>query len=157
MTAQTPDILINELETLNIEELDCYGVIAGNPRENHGWGDKYEFKHKPNPPESMIFSANWKGYTPTYRITKKGSLELISYSYVKNGIEEIDPPEELEGDFWLMFKESFFAPRLYIPFKDGKIILEKNKWLQYKGDSWAKSKGWSGKYYTENIIGEIET
>lgn len=152
MTAQASDSLIVEHQTIDINGLHCFGVVAGDPKDKNGWREKYDFHHKPNPPEFGFCSANWKSYIPTFRLTAEGALELLSYSYAEHGIEEIDPPEVLSGNFWLVLKERFFAPRLYIPFDHGTVVLDKNRWLQEKGESIHKLKGWSGRYVTSNLL-----
>jgi hypothetical protein len=72
----------------------------------------------------------WRRYIAKYRLNQDGSLELVSYEYPISGPPGPDPAgETLEGDFWLVLKETFFGPRTYIPFRAGKIVVDKAAWV----------------------------
>ena len=40
-----------------------------------------------------------------------------------------DFEEVLTGDFWLVMKTGFDAPRLYVRFRDGQIVCDRVQWL----------------------------
>ena len=132
MTAQASDILINEHPRIELGGLHLYGVIRNDIRSNHGWVDRYLLASPPNPPHDTVrCSALWRGYTATFRLDENGSLTLLSYRYrlslSKAKTEMIN--ERLNGDFWLVLKPAFFAPRTYVPFIDGKIVEDESKWV----------------------------
>lgn len=132
MTAQSPDILINEHPRIELRGLHLYGVIRNDFRSNHGWGDRYLFASPANPPQDAVrCSALWRGYIATFRLDENGSLTLLSYRYplslTKAKTETIN--ELLNGDFWLVLKPTFSAPRTYVPFIDGKIVENESQWI----------------------------
>jgi hypothetical protein len=132
MTAQASDILINEHPRVALLGLHLYGIIRNDIRSNHGWGDRYVFTLPPNPPEDAIrCSALWRGYTATFRLDESGSLTLVSYRYPlslsKAKTESVN--ESLNGNFWMVLKPAFSAPRVYVPFIDGKIVEDESKWV----------------------------
>jgi len=132
MTAQVPDRLMNKHPRVQLRGMQLYGVIRGNIRANSGWGQRYEFTRPPTPPKDVPrCSALWRGYTATFRLDSEGELSLVSYSYPRSKkkaeIESVN--EKLSGDFWLVFKHSFFGPRTYVPFKDGRIVEDDTEWV----------------------------
>jgi hypothetical protein len=60
-----------------------------------------------------------------------GELQLASYQYVpapKNPPLEVH--ETLTGDFWLVLKRHFFGPRVYVPFRGGRIVEDATAWVR---------------------------
>jgi len=132
MTAQVPDRLVNDHPRVKFRRLHLYGIIQGDVRSNHGWGERYRFAKPPDPPKDRrTCTALWRGYVATFRLDAHGELELVSYRYPlassKSTTQAVH--EKLSGDFWLVLKRNFFGPRTYVPFKDGKIIEDASTWF----------------------------
>lgn len=135
MTAQIPDMLINEHPSIDINGLSLFGVIRGDTSSNHGWGEPYQFENQPHPPEGQRRStALHRGYISSFRLTAAGTLLLVEFRYPESGIrngmkgqsESIN--EQLTGDFWLVLQPTFFGPRTYVPFENGRIVEDKSLW-----------------------------
>lgn len=135
MTAQVSDELINECVDVDLSGLYLYSVITGNIQSNYGWGIKYPIQHPPSPPPIPSSTANWRGYIASYRLSRDGRLALVSYYYPAIAdTEGID--EQLVGDYWLVMKEDFFGPRVYIPFQNGVIVKDREQWRKEERDHW---------------------
>ena len=52
--------------------------------------------------------------------------------------------ETLEGDFWLVTREKAFGPRTYIPFRDGKIVVDKTAWVFEDSPNPSEFSPWAG-------------
>lgn len=121
MTAQDPDILINEHPRVDLRHLELY----------HFRG--VELPVLPQFPESNpLCTSLWRGYIATFHLTAEGTLHLTSYDF-----PHADPPVpqhevtegQITGDFWLIMRPFFFGPNVEIPFRDGRIVEDSSKWL----------------------------
>lgn len=140
MTAQVSEVLANEHPDFQPGEWCIYGIIRGTPtEENYGWGDPDAEGHRPkvyqadpgNPPSRM--SSNWKGYIEVFRLGPDGRMTLIGFHYDDPEISPLIVNEQLEGDFYLVLKADFEGPRLYVPFRDGLLVLDRSAWLHEDG------------------------
>lgn len=133
MTAQVPDTFENNHPRVNLGGLALRAIVCGDIKTNHGWGEFYQFAHKPTPADKPHSSALWRGYIAVFQLDSEGGLELVSYRYppmIKRGKWKVERVhEKLVGDFWLVMKHGFFGPRTYVPFKDGKIIEDPAAWV----------------------------
>ena len=130
MTEQRPDILENECKDIDFFELNLYGIILGDINVNPEQGEKYLFQSNPSPSGKFGASDLWRGYISKYRFTFEGQLILVGYLYPYEKNRKPDEVYEvLKDDFWLVMKKIFFSKPVYIPFKDGKIIKDKTKWI----------------------------
>jgi hypothetical protein len=132
MTAQKPDRLLNEHTKVKLDELYLFGVIRGDIRANHGWGERYIFATEPTPPtDAATISFLWRKYIATFRLTPTGELELVKYDYplANRGYRTQEVHEMATGHFWLVMKQTFFGPRTYIPFIEGKIVEDLSSWI----------------------------
>jgi hypothetical protein len=132
MTAQVSDRLVNNHPRVKLRGLHLYGVVRGDIDANRGWGERYTFVKPPQPPTDVSrCSALWRGFTSTFQIDSGGELELVSYHYPRSSGKATTEPihEKLVGDFWLVLKHSFFGPRTYVPFKDGRIVEDETAWV----------------------------
>jgi hypothetical protein len=78
-------------------------------------------------------TANWKGYTEEYRLTKEGQLVLERYSYRHNPFGRWWPKrvnETLSGDFFMVMKPGFRELRTYVPFRSGVIVEDVAEWIR---------------------------
>lgn len=70
-----PDELINENPKVDLTGLHLYRLIRGNPTENHGWGEKFDYPTPPRPRNLAIqCSALWRGDIATHRSKSDGTL-----------------------------------------------------------------------------------
>ena len=133
MTAQRPDRIINENKNIDLGELRLYGIAFGDINSNYGWGKRFETNRKPQKVE-RVSSACWSGYTNTYLLSQSGHLYHVGFEYPFNSNTPDKFEDELEGDFFLVMKKSFFGSRTYIPFKDGIIKHDQTKWIIEPGE-----------------------
>lgn len=91
-----------------------------------GWCKAYKAEPASIGPAS---SANWKGYVEQFRLTTEGRLILLGFTYDRDPEREHRVDELLEGDFFMMLKQSFFSPGLYVPFRDGVLVTNHTEWL----------------------------
>ena len=128
MAEQESDVILCDFENFTFEGLRLYGVVRGDVHSNNGWGEPYEFKWKPKPLKRYQCSSLWRGFISVYELRGDGSIYLVSYKYPYSEQNAEHFEEKLEGDFWLLMKPSFSAPRIYVPFVDSKIITDEDKW-----------------------------
>jgi hypothetical protein len=105
-----------------------YGIVVGDlddPKSR----TSYAFTSTREPPKTTMFSALWRGYVATYRLTADGTLVLERREYP---LAKGTPPdvlhEPLRGDFWLDLRESFFGAGVLVPFVEGKIQTDRSLW-----------------------------
>lgn len=132
MTDQIPHGLTVEHPGLEIGDWRLYAVIRGDPaKENHGWGNgdnvEREIADPGKPKLEDAVSANWAGYMTDYRLRADGRLVLDRYRYFgERRTKEI--ARAVSGEFWMVLKSAFEGPRMYIPFYDGVIELNRAAW-----------------------------
>jgi len=131
MTAQMANSIINECTEVDFSSLHLYAVLTGDVvnKENTAL---YSFVQQANKEKRNVFSACWDGYTSKYKITKNKELVLMGFQYPALLPDRIEPDETYEvavGDFWLDMRPSFFEGFVYVPFKNGKLITNKNEWI----------------------------
>ena len=134
MTAQSPEQLENAHPEIDFGKLYLYRVITGDITANHGWGDPYPFQNQPQlPGDQKPFSALWRGYVGSFHLGADGKLTLKKYTYPNSPTRgkhlQQTVNEELVGDFWLVMKLGFRAPRTYVPFQDGVIVTNRDEWV----------------------------
>lgn len=121
-----------------------HGVIRGVPAiDNHGWGTGKAYKADPGKPRAFD-SANWKGYAELFQLTAAGRLVLLGFKYDYEPERQHLVNETLEGDFFMVLKQSFFAPRLYVPFRDAVLVTDRAAWLCETESVLGSSAGYPG-------------
>jgi len=131
VTTQSSERLESEYPFLDLGVWRVFGVIRGEPcRENHGWGEQGPAYHATPGEARWVTTANWKGYTEIWRLTCDGRLELVAFEYDDPARSERhrDVNETLEGDFYLVLKSVFQGPRLYLPFRNGVLVVDRRTW-----------------------------
>lgn len=130
MTEPKSEQLFNAHHGLHLGVWSLYGVIRGEPApSNHGWGD-HSRVYAADPGKPPWFStANRKGFTEFWYLTQAGSLVLHRFDYDVPGIPSREVNETLTGDFYIVLKSAPMGPRLYVPFRDGFIVLDRSAWL----------------------------
>lgn len=130
MTAQIPDKLHNHCDAVDLRGLHLYGVLADAPARRHRWGgDAYHFAAKPIVDRKHLSTALWRGHVSVYRLAADGAMTLEAFEYPFHRGRAPDPVDEcLRGDFWLMLARSFSDFRVYVPFRDGRVVADRAQW-----------------------------
>jgi hypothetical protein len=128
MTAQVPDKLIADSGAIELPRMRLYGIIVGDPDDPKS-RTSYAFTSTSELAKTTMFSALWRGFVATYRLTADGTLVLERREYPQaKGIPADVLHEPLRGDFWLDLRESFFGDGVSVPFVDGKIQTDRSLW-----------------------------
>jgi len=77
----------------------------------------------------LFSTANRKGFTEFWYLTQAGPLVLHRFDYDVPGIPSREVNETLTGDFYIVLKSAPMGPRLYVPFREGFIVLDRSAWL----------------------------
>jgi hypothetical protein len=130
MTSQTSEDLRIDHPDFDPGDWALFGIIRGEPaKENYGWGSREDvYQADPGQPPTTM-TANWKGYTEEWRITEEGRLVLVAFDYDDRAWKRREVNETITGDFYLVLKSDFEGPRIYVPFRDGVIVLDRARWL----------------------------
>jgi hypothetical protein len=132
MTVQLSDKLLNDHPRVRLNGLSVYGIVSGDIRTNHGWGEPYVFPTLPTPPvDAERCSALWRGYIANFRLYPDGRLQLIGYDYPfsQGKGHRKNVGAWLTGDFWMVLKRSFYGPRTYVPFREGVVVEDTAAWV----------------------------
>lgn len=129
MTAQIADKLVNNFNGIGFGGLRLYSVLRGEPLDISSM-EKYSFKNSPNKNKLEVSSACWDGYACSYELSEKGGLSLVGFWYPLSFDTKPDKVlEVLEGDFWLCLRKEFFEQSVFVPFRDGKIVVDRGEWF----------------------------
>jgi hypothetical protein len=115
-----------------------HAVVRGEPGEaDHGWGTGPAWSAGPGrrdprgvwilPP--TVWTANWEGYTPAFRLAADGRIVLERFEYDDRGWSTRRVDEWLQGEFYCVFKPSFTSDRLYVPFVGGLVVVDRARWI----------------------------
>ena len=117
MTAQIPEILVNDSD-VDLKWLRPYDVSRSS---------------YPVPPEvpdnSIRCSANWNEYIAELRLHADYRLELEQFEFPF--ADDAGPQicnAFFRGDFSITFRPFFAGPRTTIPFRDGRIVQDREQW-----------------------------
>lgn len=129
MTAQQPDILLNDYNAIDFEDLGLFGVLTSHPRQ--GAVERYRLRTRPLPPGGAITTtALWRGYRTLYRLTDRGRLVHEGYQYeTSSGYAVQQAGEDLTGNFWLQMRQRYFGQNIYIPFPNGLLKKDRDQWI----------------------------
>lgn len=130
MTSQLSQRFINNHQDFTIEGFNLYCISVSEPKDYKNWV-AYPIKSEADPQKLNVFTACWDGHIKVYELNSKGKLILIQIEYPSfdNKIEPDSVYELLEGDFWLEFRAGFSGDKLFVPFIDGQLVTDKNKWV----------------------------
>lgn len=134
MTAQFSDILVNECESVDFSSLSLCAVLVGDV-SNIQDVKPYVFSHKATRNKLNIFTACWRGYISKYKLNDTKTLKLVGFEYpalLPHVIEPDEVSELVSGDFWLDMRAEFFEGSIYIPFRNGKLVVDENEWTHPK-------------------------
>ena len=124
MTAQRPEEFENPHPNFSVGDQFLYGVLVGAD-----WESAKVFEPRLPAEEPVVeCTALWRGHVRHYTLHADGRLELRRYSYPFSDEDDREMSETLEGDFWLVFRPYFFGPDTRVPFVDGSVVLDKEKW-----------------------------
>ena len=124
MTAQRPEGFKNLHPDFSVGEQRLFFVRVGADPES-----RREYVPQKLPQESEVkCSALRRGHVRHYTLHPDGRLELCRYSYPLSDQDGQEISEFLEGDFWMIFRHQFFGPSTRVPFVDGHVVLDQEKW-----------------------------
>lgn len=132
MTAQCSENLILNNSEVNFNGLSLFDVFVSV--NEAGERQPYPFIAKGDDAKMTYCTALWRGYVSTYELDAEGGLTLVELSYPFT--PDATPQtvhERLEGDFWLDLREGFFGPGVQVPFKAGRVVSDRQQWLQRPG------------------------
>jgi hypothetical protein len=128
VTAQYPDILINEHPRVAFENLSPYLLFRGDVGGNR---ERLVLPVSPDYVPEKRNSALWRGYIATFRLAADGTLSLISYGYpTPEGatLKQEIANGEINGDFWLELRPFCSGPKTRVPFCAGRIVEDRTQW-----------------------------
>ncbi|QWP78385.1 hypothetical protein J5226_08340 [Lysobacter sp. K5869] len=131
MTAQIPDLLINECEALDFSGLHLRRVLKHVPESRYGWDfrEGYRPKATPTPRREVRCSALWAGYRSVYRVDASARISLVAFEY---SFDKGRPAEALQepllDDVWLRLSEKFGGPGIHVPVRSG-VVQGRESWL----------------------------
>lgn len=130
MTAQRAEKLVIECQNIDFDGRELYAIIVGEDILDYKKRTTYKFEAKGDQAKFSMCTALWRGYVSTYTLDHNGELTLVKMEYpFTKGSEPDTVNEKAEGNFWLDMRPSFFGGSLYVPFKAGKVVLDKSKWV----------------------------
>jgi hypothetical protein len=108
-----------------------YDIIRGDIHSDSP--ERYEFLHKPYFEPSMGRATNLiRGYVAAFRLEPDGGILLEEFRFPNSSFRRWRQQyvgERLSGDFWLVLKPDFYGQRVYVPFRDGRVVEEKRSWV----------------------------
>ncbi len=129
MTAQLADRLINTCPDLDLPGYQLFGVFTGTPNSEHEKLKPYRFEAKATPDPRIVSTAVGRGYISLYRLNSSGRLTLNGFAYLPHKGRAPDlVHEELIGDFWMLFRVSFFGDGVFVPFRNGVLVKDRSQW-----------------------------
>jgi len=131
MTQQISDILTVECDGIDLGDLKVHSVLLEVPKRGEET-KQYCFTERPTKEKCNIMTACWDGFLSKYTITQGRRLVLTGFEYLALLPQRIEPDsanESAKGDFWLGLRASNSKENIYIPFIDGKLVLDKNAWV----------------------------
>ena len=126
LTVQPPKHLLNEHPHFDFGKLEVRTLKRGD------WNDIYtwlplEYPVAPEqPPDTPMTSANWNGYIETLRLNADGTLSLVCYDF-HNSKQDVDVL--IPGDFFMVCSEIWGGETTLVPFADGQIVDDRQKWI----------------------------
>ena len=133
MTQQFSDILINKCRNLDLKDFKLIVVLTDIPKTGEST-KQYLFSQQPIEKKLNVMFACWSGYLSKYKITAKGALFLVSFEYLALLPDRIEPDhanEQTKENFWLGLRSDSSKRNTYIPFVEGKLILNLLQWVSY--------------------------
>jgi hypothetical protein len=136
MTAQISEKLVIDHPDLDVGDRHLYRVVRGDPHAGRQQLACCETIARPNPPRHSICTALYRGHIACYRLGPDGDLRLTGFRYPDfsrrrdKAAGTQDEDEAITGDFWLDLRPGFFRESLYVPFVDGKVVLDRTRWIQ---------------------------
>ncbi|MGH8082833.1 MAG: hypothetical protein ACREP7_19805 [Lysobacter sp.] len=128
MTAQAPQVLLNECEALDFDGLHLRAVLLSDFDASGGWGDFHAPRARATPDPRFVCTALWSGYRSVYRIDSAAHISLVGFDYPFHKGRPADIVNEaLSGDLWLYFSERFGGPAVYVPVKSG-CVQAREQW-----------------------------
>lgn len=130
MTEQISDILTNNMHEVTFDGYAPYAVLLSAPQDDKNVRH-YPFTQTSDSSKHVSSSACWRGCISVYELTPAGELHRVKFVYPDDGTPSApdDTHERLTGDFWLELRKGFEDEKLYVPFRDGNIVLDNRQWV----------------------------
>ena len=131
MSEQLPEKLHNDCQEIDFGDLKLYAIVHGKRANKPRWSNQYPFIHRSKPSNEAVCSVLWRGCVAHFRLLADGRLRLERYEYPYDPRQPAEAVDEiLQGHFWLLMKSSFFGDCTYVPFVDGRIVTDRERWVQ---------------------------
>ncbi len=138
LTAQSPHKIENRHPTIDFGDMYLYLVVRAT---SLGYDD---YDGKPvqfalpleRPPHQPTCSSLWNGYIDRFILNADGTLDHIGYAFLVGFNDDAsdryklqDGAERVTGDFYLEFRHNFYGDHVYVPFRDGVIVANRDEWI----------------------------
>lgn len=127
MTYQLGDVLIDETRSLSLPKMSIYVVRVGH-FDDPKLGSGYTFATKPDNTKKRFSTCCGRGFVHVFQLRADGTLTLEQRRYPFSNAEPDELSETLQGDFWLELREWIKGDRFSVPFRDGKVQLDRSTW-----------------------------
>ncbi|MCU7553193.1 hypothetical protein OCL06_01120 [Alteromonas sp. ASW11-19] len=131
MTAQIPEKLTNNMREVSFDDYALFAIGINDPKGLTKY-QGYPLKHTPDSAKYSDCTACWRGFVANYELTPAGEIQLVKFEYPLSPVpsEPDEVHEILKGDFWLELRKGFYGDKLFVPFKNGKIITDSTEWVE---------------------------
>jgi hypothetical protein len=130
MTAQKADVLINEHASFDVGAWFVFGIFRGDPSSSL---TLWTHVGLPDPIDATRTSTtNHKGFVRVYRLTSSGRLVLERYKYDRERKSDLPRQRtfyhEIRGEFYFDLRPVFFGPTVFVPFREGVVVVDRSRW-----------------------------
>ena len=145
MSQQSAEQLVNNHTSIDFKGLEMFGLVRDLPLDHEGWNECLDWFEYAIPPQNPLlantdgsakmlhYSSLNRGYIGHHELNDDGSLTLLRFEFptFDTDVSHYDERNtKISGDFWLIMKEfSMSSTTLFIPFLDGKVIVDEAEWV----------------------------
>ena len=130
MTDQVLDRLCNCHPRVKFGDLRPREIVHSDPQKLFSLCRSYPFAAKPEPRNLGTYC--YRGYIAKFELTENGQLILRSYLYPspphRRNPKQTVVNELLHGNFWMVMSTWPRGPQAYVPFHDGVIVEDSDRW-----------------------------
>jgi hypothetical protein len=138
MTAQRSAVLINQHPDFDLGAWRVFFLVRGQISAQAYQPERVTFAADPvdATPRS---TANRRGYRCVFRLEASGALFLQSYRYDRPRGSKLTRQrtfhEPIEGDFFMVTRPFFFGPSVFVPFRGGQLVIDRDDWWHEHGEA----------------------
>ena len=145
MSQQSAEQFVNNHTSIDFTGLEMFGLVRDLPLDHEGWNECLDWFEYASPPQNPLlantdgsakmlhYSSLNRGYVGHHELNDDGSLTLLRFEFpaFDTDVSHYDERNtKISGDFWLIMKEfSMSSTTLFIPFLDGKVIVDEAEWV----------------------------